>query len=452
MLITILATAFVLGVLILAHETGHFVVAKLADIEVPRFSIGFGPKLVGFRIGETEYIISALPLGGYVKMAGMEEMEAVEGGDRLPGGQPREHGPRDFESKPLGVRALVLSAGVFMNVVLAFVLYSGIALVWGVQTVPEARVASVDTTDLGPGASSLGTLPRDDRVVAVNGHEVVNWDDFITRLATVPAGNVALHFSGGSTVHFTMPSDDRQRDTVLAALQPELTFPPVLAGVISGLPAAQAGLQPGDTVVSIAGQPVTTWQQFRTVVEAHPGDTVSVGVRRAGSVLQFRIAPRSLKSPTDEPGAKPVGEIGVSVMIPTTHPGLIGAIREGAHEVWYWTKFIFGFLIQLLTGKASPRSLGGPLIIGKLSGQMAREGMQALLGFMGLLSINLAIFNLLPIPILDGGHLMFLAIEGVRGRALSVEQRIRLSQLGLVVLVAFFIWVMANDVLRLFGV
>lgn len=453
MLITILATAFVLGVLILVHETGHFVVAKLANIEVPRFSIGFGPRLVGFRWGETEYVISALPLGGYVKMAGMEEMEAIEGGDEraaVTGAGKRVRGPRDFESKSVGVRALVLSAGVAMNVVLAFVIYAGSALVWGVQKVPEARIARVEAANLPQGAAALAGIPANAKVESVAGHEVTNWDDLITRLATVPAGSVEIRFTRAAPVSIVVPSDDKDRGRLLSALLPDLTLPAVLAGVLKDSPADSAGLQAGDTIVALAGEPVQSWQQLRTRIEASPRRPVSMTVRRAGQTVQLSITPRA-ETPSDEPGAKPVGQIGVSVAVPTLHPGLAGAISEGAHRVWYWTKFIFEFLYQLVTGQASPRNLGGPIIIGKISGEMARQGMQSLLGFMALLSINLAIFNLLPIPVLDGGHLMFLAIEGIRGRALSIEQRVRLSQMGLIVLVAFFIWVMANDVMRLFG-
>src|SRR5690606_28186843 len=203
MLITILATIVVLGVLIFVHELGHFVTAKLVDIEVPRFSIGLGPKMIGFRRGETEYVISWLPLGGYVKMAGMEEMEAIEGGPA-----PKENatgiagasdmgllqetdgkdrpGPRDFESKSLPARAMVISAGVIMNFLFAIVVFAMSALVWGIEQAPEARMPALEATELPAGTEALASVPAGVRVVSFDGKRIDDWSDL--QMAVLTAG------------------------------------------------------------------------------------------------------------------------------------------------------------------------------------------------------------------------------------------------------------------------
>jgi regulator of sigma E protease len=454
MLITILATAFVLGVLIIVHELGHFAMAKLVDIEVPRFSIGLGPKMVGFHWGETEYVISWLPLGGYVKMAGTEEMDELEGGSTPRGeatsGASRVPGPRDFDGKPVGVRALVISAGVVMNAILAIVIYAGSALVWGIAKVPDAIIQHVDAAHLPPGAEALASLPAGTRVLAVNGHEISDWDDFITRLAAA-SGSAELRLAHEPPVSIRLSDDQDQRAALLDALQPEFRIDPVVGALIQGRPAERAGIEPGDRIISVAGRAISTWQELVTVVQSHAGQKIPIVVQRDDRTIRMEVTPEA-RPPADDSTAKPVGQIGVAPMLPIRHPGAAGAVAYGAHQTWYWASFTAEFVGQLVTGRASPRDLGGPILIGKLSGEMARRGAHALLGFMAFLSIQLAIFNLLPIPVLDGGHMLFLGIEAARGRALTLEQRIRLSQLGLVVLVAFFVWVMANDLLRLVGI
>ncbi len=470
MITTILATAVVLGVLILVHELGHFWMAKLADIEVPRFSIGLGPKLVGFRKGETEYVISWIPLGGYVKMAGMEEMEGIEGGsdeeagtggadaryaDAAPTGEtasdPRERGPRDFESKSVGARTLVISAGVIMNIVLAFVIYSVSALVWGVAQSPPAVISEVRTAELPAGTEALGGIPADAKVVSVGGEKVRDFQDLQTRLAAAPAGPVEIRFENASPVSVTLPGEEKNRSALLGAIVPRIDLQPVIGALVADMPAAKAGLEPGDRIISVAGEAVDSWQQLVDAVQKHPGDEIPVVIRRNGGEQTVRLTP--VARPADaSSGAPMVGQIGVQGQIPIERPGPVGAIASGARQTWYWTRFTVDFLVQLVTGHASPRNLGGPILIGKLSGEMARAGLQSFLGFMALLSINLAVFNLLPIPVLDGGHLVFLGIEAVRGKALSLEQRGRLVQVGMVFLVALMVWVVANDVLRLFGI
>ena len=215
MLTTILAAALVLGVLIFVHELGHFVTAKLVDIEVPRFSIGFGPKVVGFRRGETEYVISLLPLGGYVKMAGMEEMEGIEGGPSDSGqGAPRPSGqrsprPRDFESKSLAARTLVISAGVIMNLLFAVFAFSTMGLVWGVPETPDPVIGNILEEGLSPGTAALVDVPRLARITAIGNDTVRNFEDLQLVLSTARAGPTEIRFANAPSVTIDIPSADR---------------------------------------------------------------------------------------------------------------------------------------------------------------------------------------------------------------------------------------------------
>lgn len=464
MLITILATVVVLGVLIFVHELGHFMTAKWVDIEVPRFSIGLGPKMVGFRRGETEYVISWLPLGGYVKMAGMEEFESIEGGgderrDRTGLGAPTDAGlltevpsgptrSRDFESKSIPARALVLSAGVLMNFLFAFVVFALSSFVWGVRAAPEPTIAEVRTEMVPEGAEALASVPVGATVVAVDDEEIEDWDDFERAMAMATPGPVTLRFADAAPVTFELPEDDSLRAAAILSLVP--TLPPVVGAVQEGTPASEAGLEAGDRIVRAAGQPIESWNALQTAVEAHPNRPLALVVERGGDRLEVTLTP---EIPAEaEEGAEAGPRIGVASGVERERLGAFEAVAHGAEETWYWIETTAGFLGQLFTGEQSPRNLGGPILIGQVSGKVARAGIEAFLNFMAVFSINLAVLNLLPIPILDGGQLVFLGVEAVRGRALSIEQRMRLSQIGFVIVLAIMVWALANDVLRLFGI
>lgn len=363
MFVTILATVIVLGVLILVHELGHFWAAKAVDIGVPRFSIGLGPKLWGFRRGETEYVVSWLPLGGYVRMQGMGEeavMARIEGGVEEESSEPSD---RDFEAKPLWARTLVISAGVLANLLFAFLAFAALA-----RAAPdvEARI-----------------------------------------------GEVA-----------------------------------------DGSPAAQAGLEPRDVILRIDGDRVYGWRDVLMGVRERPGQKLELTVRRDGELLRLQATPDRI-SEYSEIARDTVyfGQLGIlrAEDAARTVPSFGQAIVRGGQQTVFWVVSVVEFIWQLITGESSARELGGPILIGQISGEAARAGIWTLLNFMAVISVNLAILNLLPIPVLDGGWLVFLAIEGVRGRALSLEQRLRLTQVGMLVVVGIMIWAIGNDLLRLFG-
>src|SRR5688500_15520772 len=257
-MLTVIATVVLLGVLIFVHELGHFLTAKAVDIRVPRFSIGFGPKIFGFRRGETEYVLSWIPLGGYVKMAGMDEMEAIEGKDDgtsttvavpvtdagVADLEEYQDVERHFESKPLPARFLVISAGVLMNFLFAALTWALIAGVWGVpEQSDEPVVGTIRAEALPEGAESLGDLPANARVVAVGDEAIETRDDLITEVASAPAGPIELDFGNAGTRTVELTEDVEGRQQLLAAMTP---LPPLIGAVVSGLPADEAGIEVGD--------------------------------------------------------------------------------------------------------------------------------------------------------------------------------------------------------------
>lgn len=445
-MISILATIVILGVLIFVHELGHFATAKWAGIDVPRFSIGLGPKMLGFTRGETEFVISWIPLGGYVRMAGMDDMEALEGGEydaeaaRLAG--------RSFESKSIPVRAVVIAAGVVMNVLFAWFLYAVIAMAWGVRTVPEPIVGNIAADRVPAEAAALLDIPVGARITAVNGQPVTDFNDVYQYMA-MARDTIRLEFADARAVTVPVPGRDAQRSELIQAVEPQLHVPAVVGQVAGNSPAEAAGLRQGDLVVRAAGEPIADWPQLVTVLQARPGVPVDLVVERDGQPVHLSVTPESHEVETAD---RPVGRIGIGVAeLPRDRLGPIAAAGHGVEQVVRITRLILDFLRGLFTGAASPRDVGGPILIYQITDQVARVGFFAFLEFMALFSINLAILNLLPIPILDGGQLVFLAVEGIRGKALTVEQRVRLSQLGLVLIVAIMVWALANDFLRLFG-
>jgi regulator of sigma E protease len=454
-LVTLAAFAFVLGVLIFVHELGHFLAAKAVGIGVPRFSIGFGsPTPLRFRRGETEYVVAWFPLGGYVKMASREEQDAMsslEGGSL---GEEYADFPPDrlFENKPLWARILVISAGVAMNVLFAWGTYATLAAIYGRTEDRITSIAHVDSAILPPQAEALATLPRGAQVVMVNGDSVNTWEQMIRAIGDPGSSRLRLDFAGGldAAILPISGTDSRARAQVAAALYP--LWGTEVARVSAGGAAAAAGVQVGDRVLAIGGDTVTAFYDMKRVVVASAGDTVAIQVLRDGAVLDLSMVPeeRSVREPyTGE--ARTEGVVGIDPVqdLVQIRYGPIAAVLEGASVTWTNVELIAFTLKGIVSRKVSPREIGGPIMIGQMSGEIARFGFAALLEFMALLSVNLAILNLLPIPVLDGGHLIFLLLEGARGKPLSLTARMRLTQAGLVVLVGIVIFVFTNDILRL---
>jgi regulator of sigma E protease len=448
LLTTLVAFLIVIGVLVFVHELGHLIAAKSVDIEVPRFSIGFGPRIAGFFWGETEYVISALPLGGYVRMAGMEDTAALEGGEEL----ARPPSGRDFDAKPLWARVWVVSAGVLMNFLFAIVVIAGVTFVFGEAINPTTRVAISGQESLTGAAAPLAAIPVGAEISAINGTPVESWNEVAELLASEGPGPLTLQFSDGPQVTLDLPEDGSERFTILQQIQP--FSEPLIGDVIPGSAAEVAGMEEDDRVVSAAGRPVRSWTDFVDVVRAHPGQPLALVVQRDGAEVPLTVTPE----PTSERDAtgerSEVGRLGVRQQTDLEHRdvGAGEALGEGWDLTWSTSAAIVTLLGDLFTGDESLRSLGGPLTIGQISGEASRAGIEVMLQWMALLSVNLAVLNLLPIPVLDGGQLLFLFVEALRGRPLSIEQRLRLSHVGLIIVVGIMVWAITNDVLRLFGI
>ena len=464
---TILATIVVLGVLIFVHELGHFMAAKSVGIEVQRFSIGLGPTMFGFRRGETEYVISWVPLGGYVKMGGMDdEMMGLEGApgeeereEREVADQPRQPRPSDFDAKPIWARTLVISAGVIMNMLFAFVVYTGVNARWGLPELAEHRVGRVVPELLPPGAEALSELPSGARLVSIGGVQVNHAGDVRDGFLEAPAGTLAIVTDEPRMeVEIDLTSDPQERVRILQ--DGLLLWIDAEAGRLEpGDPAARSGMEAGDRMLVADGVSITNWWDFVDVVEAHPDIPMEVTLEREGRSLTLTVTPEAAQEEDPVTGETvTVGKIGIYGPVGElvySDVSLTESVQLGYAETVGVSRQILGFVRDLFTGGVSLRSLGSIGTIGSVAGQAAELGLEYYLRFMALFSINLAILNLLPIPVLDGGHLVFLGIEAVRGKALSVETRMRWPQVGVAVVLGIMLLALGNDLLpyipELFG-
>jgi len=354
MLTSILPAIIVLGLLIFLHELGHFAVAKWSGVMVQRFSLGFGPRVLTWTSGETEYAISAIPLGGYVKMLGEDPEEEVPASEMM----------RAFSFQALWKRLAIVVAGPGMNLITAFVAFTLVFALYGAGT----------------------------------------------------------------------PSD-------LAKI----------GGVVDNMAASKAGLARGDTVLSIEGKEIATWEQLSDTVRGSGGKPLHFQVRHEDGSVEEKVV-----TPEEKPERSPFGEeigkaylIGIERSVDVAPVGFTSAVGLGAYQTYFWVKMTLLSVVKIFQGAVSPRDLGGPLLIVKAAGQQAELGLEYLIRFLGLISVNLGVLNLLPIPVLDGGHLLFFGFEAVRGRPMAIRHREIAQQAGLFLLLALMVFVIYNDISRI---
>ena len=347
-----LAVVLVLSVLILIHELGHFLMARLFDVKVLRFSLGFGPRIWGFTRGDTDYCLSLIPLGGYVKMLG-------EGGEDP---IPEEELPRAFSHKPLIQRVLIVAAGPVSNLLLAWFLFAGTFL-----------------------------------------------------------------FSG---IPYLLPE--------VAQVQPKS-------------PAEAAGIAPGDRIIAVDGQPVRRWEEVSRAIKASRGRPVRLKIDRKGQILEIEVTPqiKKVRNIFGEEIAIPIIGITAAGKFAKERVGPFQALKEAGERTWGIISLTVQGFIKLIQRVLPFSTLGGPFLIAQMAGEQAKAGLANLVFFTGVLSVNLGILNLLPIPVLDGGHLFFFALEALIGRPISVRKREIAQQIGMVILIALMIFVFYNDILRL---
>ncbi len=443
----------VIGVLIFVHELGHFLTAKWVGIGVHRFSIGLGPATpLKFRRGETEYLLAWIPFGGYVKMASREEQQEMEA---LEGGQVEQVFPPEkmFESKPLWARILVISAGVLMNILFAWVVYSGLTWSQGRLELQTTRPAQLELSRLPDSIRGADALPEGVAITAVDGQAVSTWTQLQEAIRDGDGDRIRFDLASGfDPVVLSIDGDSRGARRALAAtLEPYLEAK--IGAMVADRPAAVAGLLPGDRIVAIDGQTVESWNEMVTHIEAGGGRELRFTVEREQETLELGITPaqETVKDPaTGE--IRQVGRIGVNPYRETSRVevGFLGSLAQGAKETWQTAQLVLTSLADMARGRISFRELGGPIMIGQVAGQMADAGWVPLALFTAFLSINLAILNLLPIPVLDGGHLIFLVYEGIVGRPLPLAMRQRLLQVGLFLLLGLMIFAVGNDLFRVF--
>jgi regulator of sigma E protease len=450
MLLTIVSFVVMIGILIFVHELGHFVAAKAMGIQVHRFSLGFGKPLVSFRRGETEYCIAALPLGGYVKMAGLEEegmLGEMEGGKAETTVDPA----RAFDRKPVWARMIVILAGVTMNFALAYGVYVGRAVTVGNPLMATTQVDSVEVSHLPPGAEALGALRTGDKILRINGDTVRHWDEVIERLMQGPA-TARLDVEGRAPLVVRLgDGSPRDRGRVAGALDPLL--PPRIGVLLPGRAGYRAGLKPGDIIVRANGDTIPSWRILVQTIRSSPGKALDLAVWRNDSLLSVRVVPDAVPDSSRGTGAT-YGQIGTSVDPPVRHvrEAFGSALADGWDFAWGGVGDVVAGLGQLILGRVSLReSLAGPIEIASVSGQVARLGLDRFLDLLAVLSLNLAVLNLLPIPVLDGGQFVFLAAELVRRRPLSLELRLRLTQVGFVLLMGLMTLAILNGVFKFLG-
>ena len=440
---SLLVFIVVIGVLIFVHELGHFLAAKALGVQVLRFSLGFGRPLVSWRRGETEYWISWLPIGGYVKMAGLED-ESLE---KLEGVSHSAVDPaRAFDKQPVWRRLVILAAGVTMNLILALVIFVGIATVVGTPELAVTRVDSVNVATLPQDAKELAALGHGDSLVRVNGAAVRSWNSFVDRVLGGPP-DLTVEAAGRAPIHVRL-GDLTAREAVAVAVVPLI---PARLGVVQpGFPAFSGGLRAGDVVLRAAGDSVRSWSDLLSAIRSHAGRPLPFVVKRGDEVLSYTVVP---EPHVDTIAGKPVtvGFIGAFNDRPTryTRVSLAEGATFGVVQTGRQIGAIASLFGQMVRGRFSLRDLGGPIMIGQLSGQAARLGfVDWLLPMVAIFSINLAILNLLPIPVLDGGQITFVLAEAVRRKPLSLELRLRLSQVGLFIIVCLMLFAIGNDLVR----
>ncbi|RKY56619.1 MAG: RIP metalloprotease RseP [Candidatus Neomarinimicrobiota bacterium] len=353
-MIYILAVIIVVGCVIFFHELGHFTFAKLTGMRVETFSLGFPPRLVGKKIGDTDYCLSAIPLGGYVKVSGVidESMDT-----KSIKGEPWE-----FQSKNTKQKLLFITGGVLFNLILAVIIFSTLT-------------------------ASIGIY--------------------------------------------------------------EASSEAIVDSVIANMPAESAGIQSGDRIIAINRKTISKWEEMTELIHAHPNDSILVKWERDGVEYEKgmkTVANKVLK------GSKivDIGMIGISPILTHRSAGFFESIHSGLSNTWYWLRITVVSLKMLITGEESIRNLGGPILIAQLAGQSAKSGIGNLFGFIAIISVNIALLNILPIPALDGGHFVVIIIEAIIRKPLSIKAKMRIQQVGLAIILTLTILVFYNDIMRLF--
>lgn len=451
-LFSVLWFVLALGVLVTVHEFGHFWVARTLDVKVLRFSIGFGQPLILWRsrADETEYVVAALPLGGYVKMLDETEGEVA----------PQET-HRAFNRQSLGKRFAIVFAGPFFNFIFAVLAY-WLMFMLGVTGVKPV----IGDVDPGSVASNAG-LRAGDEIVAVEGERTPTWE--ATILAMLPKVldhepvQIAVQDRRQSRRQVTLEvrgkgieldQGNMLRDLGIRPFR--LDIPAVIGKVIPGSPAERAGLRPGDKVLSADGNPIRDWEEWVRYVRKKPEAVIKTQVQRGPDVLLLDVRPDKAGGAA---GGEVIGHIGASVQVSAASESQLGVMRypplqalgAGLKKTWDMGSLTVHLLAKMVVGQASWQNISGPISIAQYAGQAASIGLTTFLAFLAVISVSLGVLNLLPIPVLDGGHLLYYGIEFFKGSPLSDQAQLLGQRIGIALLLALMGIAFYNDLARLFS-
>ena len=422
-----------IGVMIVIHELGHYWAARWFDIRVDTFSFGFGPRLFGFKKGETDFRVSAIPFGGYVRMTGEQP------------GDASADDPRSFQAKPRWQRLIVVFGGPFMNLVLAVGLLTGLFM-WRFPKTPPHEVSGVVGVVLPESSAARAGIREGDRITRLDGMEYPSWEDIALKVLSSPGQPLRVSYDrNGVGKETTLVPEMDNRDGIGSAgwgEQMEIQ----IGGVQPGKDAERQGLKPGDVLVSIGGQPIRSSMKIREVVKGSQGKPVEIVYRRDGKTFTARVTPAE-----GELDGQKTWMIGVQLepRYVFVRLGPVEALRESIHANVKSASLIYQFLHGIVERRMSPRSLEGPIRMAQISGEAAKEGVISYLSLMAMVSLNLAIFNLLPIPILDGGSILLLLVEMVVRRDLSLQVKEAVLKFGFVFLLMVVMFVLYNDIRKI---
>ena len=436
----------VLGVLVSFHELGHFLAARWVGVRVLKFSLGFGPKLAGRQIGETEYLVSAVPLGGYVKLFGEEETEVLT----------QDEQRRSFAHQTLPRKMFIVAAGPGFNFLLAYLVFAGWLSTGAPLFVPTFRDLTPNVEALKPGSpAELAGMKVGDRIIRVDEKDISTRNEVQDAVQKSNGRPLTMDVQRGDQIKtlIVTPSataiKEGGKEVVTYHIGIEETLP-VITAVMSGSPAMAAGFRDGDRVVSIEGQPIQAWSQMTGFVKENPNRPLHVQVQREGRLVTLTVTPMAEKTLVDGKQVE-VGKIGISgpgrSIIRASNPFMAGLL--GVQATWGWTELTAVGLYKMVAGEISSKNIGGPLTIANMSGEAASQGVASIVFLIAILSINLGVLNLLPIPILDGGHLLFFGIEAILRKPLGERQREIAQQVGLLLLVGIMVFAFWNDIERL---
>ncbi len=437
-----------LGVLVTFHEYGHYLAARWVGVKVLKFSIGFGPRLIGRQVGDTEYVVSAIPLGGYVKLFGEEGSETISADDQK----------ESFIHQSLPHKMLIVAAGPGFNFILSYLIFTGMLAMGSPLFVPNIdNMLPVVEAITPESPAALSGLELGDRITRANEEEISTLGELYEILHNTHGRPVTLDvLRDNSAKTFivtptTQVNEENPEDPPLYLLGIE-DHPPVVGKVMPNTPAMASGLQPDDRIVHVNETPIVTWSQMTDIVRKSAGIPLTMKIERKGAPLTISITPEAHTATSANGETLSIGRIGIQIsgrgtVLKSTSWFL--APWDGLIATWEWCELTVRGIAKLVTGEISSKNIGGPLMIASVSGDHGEQGLGAIMWLIAILSINLGILNLLPIPVLDGGHLFFFACEAILGRPLQERSREIAQQAGIVVLFCLMGFAFWNDINRL---